>query len=73
MAEYIEREMLIDWAKEFYPNDKHFVSGVMNAPTADVVEVVRCKECKFRYTKECPQFILPLDDNGFCSYGERKE
>lgn len=39
MAEYIEREALINWAKEFYPNDKHFVSGIMNAPTADVTEV----------------------------------
>ena len=39
MAEYIEREALINWAKEFYPNDKHFVSGIVNAPTADVAEV----------------------------------
>lgn len=39
MAEYIEREALINWAKEFYPNDKHFVSGIVNAPNADVVEV----------------------------------
>lgn len=47
MAEYIEREALINWAKEFYPNDKHFVSGIVNAPTADVVEVVRCKDCLY--------------------------
>ncbi len=39
MAEYIEREALLSWAREFYPNDKQFASAVMNALVADVVEV----------------------------------
>ena len=37
--EYIEREALLAWAREFYPNDKQFASAVMNAPKADVQEV----------------------------------
>lgn len=49
---------------------------LINAPTADVVEVVRCKDCK--YWKE----LLPVCErihragwgvNDFCSFGERKE
>lgn len=50
-------------------------------PTADVVEVVRCKDCK-HYTSKgtcaCDQWLF--DDvnidvmlNDFCSYGERRE
>jgi hypothetical protein len=37
---------------------------------ADFVEVVRCKDCRRRYT-HC--FDQVLDDEDFCSYGERKE
>lgn len=47
-------------------------------PTADVVEVVRCKDCKhFRFSDmygECSQAhmgIVRPDD--FCSYGERED
>ena len=48
-------------------------------PTADVVEVVRCKDCKYcltdDYTMYCERAtgldqILPDD---YCSYGERSE
>ena len=39
MAEYIEREALLKWAREFYPNDLQFASAVINAPAADVAEV----------------------------------
>ena len=43
MAEYIEREALLKWAREFYPNDLQFASAVINAPAADVAEVRRGK------------------------------
>lgn len=39
MAEYIEREPLLEWAREFYPEEKVFASAVINAPAADVQEV----------------------------------
>lgn len=47
-------------------------------PTADVVEVVRCKDCKhFTYDNGgCCGFGVGLcfvDENQFCSYGERRE
>lgn len=46
-------------------------------PTADVVPVVRCKNCKYnRGSKKCLNpdsfFAVPKDDD-FCSYGERKD
>lgn len=40
MAEYIEREAFLKWAREFYPNDKVFASAIINAPAADVAPVV---------------------------------
>ena len=50
---------------------------VMDAPTVDAVEVVRCKGCKKRDTNLCPLYhcvspmITSMDDD-FCSHGERK-
>ena len=48
----------------------------------DVIQVVRCRECKYRGTDDCifhikgepadEELLLKLD-NDFCSYGERKE
>ena len=39
-------------------------------PAADVVPVVRCKDCK-TYKTDYMCFLRKPDD--FCSYGERKE
>lgn len=54
-------------------------SLVETAETADVVQVVRCKDCIHRdpEDKKCDcSFqakggIFPMDDNAFCSYGEK--
>ena len=56
-----------------------------NAPTADVVEVVRCKDCmyckEFHYEEPGEEPYIKLmckwscyshQPNDFCSYGERK-
>lgn len=54
-------------------------------PTIDVVPVVRCKDCKHNYSKKhnksynhedivCDYFETDgLNDDDFCSYGERSE
>lgn len=42
------------------------------APTADVVEVVRCKDCCHIFDGDCPITWEKTDDD-FCSYGERRE
>ena len=48
----------------------HFIS---NTPTIDAVPVVRCRECKFG--SGCPiiDANIWMDDDDFCSHGERKE
>lgn len=49
-------------------------------PTADVVEVVRCKDCKYyeihkpTITLNCEREgkLVPMMPDDFCSYGERR-
>ena len=84
---------------EHIPNDNFFkdltdtektkvLSWFIQAPTADVVEVVRCKDCKYFLDKHRKNHqvicmrgekdmsygsdFYPYSDD-FCSYGERKE
>lgn len=51
--------------------------AIETAPTADVVEVVRCKDCKWWHTGGCAfrsdsiKGLTSADD--YCSHGERKE
>ena len=57
------------------------VFDVEEMPTVDAVEVVRCRECKYRFGNNghskngCPiiDANIWMDDDDFCSYGERKE
>ena len=41
-------------------------------PAANVVEVARCKDCKYRNAAPCPMRLSFnwTEDNDFCSYGE---
>ena len=95
MAEYIAREELLAQlrAMESYNVSPMYrrgyddcVATVLNAPTADVVPVVRCKDCKWFVDNNggewygCKMFqvvrITPEDapkPDDFCSYGERKD
>lgn len=53
---------------------EHIISIIKAMPTADVVEVVRCEDCK--YKDECIQYVLMCGDEielAYCSYGERRE
>lgn len=60
-----------EYVEVFYKDD------VDNAPSVDAVEVVRCKDCKWRGELGCAVSIvdesdIPNDDD-FCAWGERKE
>lgn len=50
---------------------------LVRLPPADVVQVVRCKDCKYNATThKClnpDSFFLIPKDNDFCSYGEKRE
>lgn len=79
MKEYIDRNALL---KDICGNDPsrmedYYYNAIANAPAADVVEVVRCKDCKYYklYHLACvyPHHNGVISVDGFCSYGERKE
>ena len=88
MAEYIKLEPL---REEIFNDDfdcdiiNHFLNIVDSQPTADVVEVVRCKDCMWWYPREYGSVIGRcenpynglateyIEEDEFCSYGKRKE
>ena len=93
--EYIEREKALEKVIEVKHHDPE-LSGVVlhryikeidlkDIPAADVVEVVRCKDCKWYSELACGEGELlgsqgwcnevmarPMPSNGFCSFGERE-
>lgn len=85
MARYIDADALIAEYDRVHIGAPGGARKLMvDAPTADVVEVVRCKDC--RYCNEYQKFnlerylgcnsngeIYAVEPNHFCSYGERKE
>lgn len=55
-------------------------SDIVNAPTIDAAEVVRCRDCAARDTVSCPLYlwlggkvVSDVCDDDYCSYGKRKE
>jgi hypothetical protein len=87
---YIERETALNLISDiFFKTDPDgeeqcgvikCSKAIRNAPAADVVEVVRCKECVKRNTADCSMYYecdcgqqhTWETDNDFCSYGERR-
>lgn len=102
--EFIEREVAIKAFNNFDAGradsppltlltPEEFAEYLYELPAADVVEVVRCKDCKY-YAALMADMVIgdmeeatwgiclqpwfnsdeyDVDENGFCSYGERKE
>ena len=80
---YIDANKLIDLATHEGAYGYVDVYDIYNTPTADVVEVVRCKDCKWAEPYRagsgnvyfaCKEFDAhSLSDDDYCSYGERKE
>lgn len=100
--EYIERGALIDNIIESRENSPYtdteadlvhriehnnFLSLVANQPAADVVQIVRCKDCKYyekitntgknggeMWCRKCGALAkVRQDGESFCSFAERKE
>lgn len=78
--EYIEKrrakQIVCDYCNKYFsdepcePSDCELLTFFDSEPTADVVEVVRCNHCeKQQYCRNAQYF----GEDGFCSYGERKE
>lgn len=80
MSEYIKREDAKQVATSMYLEGQVSVqfcnaihSKLDKVPSADVVEVVRCKDCKYNADGTCEYTEINVKDNDYCSYGERKE
>ena len=93
MKEYIEREAAIkaienDCSELVYYTKEDAIQCVKAIPAADVVEVVRCRECvhwkpigskagnsflDMEYIGCCDFTNYCRSESDFCSYGKRKE
>lgn len=99
MPKYIEREALLKDISESVVftvrgnrpsleirGANKVIDRIKSAPTADVVEVVRCKDCKYGdfYCSSIlcgnahapwynDEFDATMELDDYCSYGERKE
>lgn len=91
MARYIDADILVerlkfkrdetDKVKKKYSGLECAISQVQKQPTADVVEVVRCKDCKhfnigvlgFNWCDvHSYDELIERKENDFCNYGERR-
>lgn len=81
--EYIELDAVLS-AIMCEPPDAHYPSWyagkIEEIPAADVVEVVRCRDCiknpNYKRKKGmvwCRKFRADVHEDHYCSYGERKE
>lgn len=89
MPRYIEADWLIAEANKDGAYGYVDANQIAKAPTADVVEVVRCKDCKHyeeQYKKygigfgdchldrfSCEDDGALAEDDGFCKWGERRD
>ena len=88
MTEYISREAAINAVGEAIADGRSWYDALINALAADVVPVVRCKDCKYAimtYDGDCKycrywadrhednQTELYLSPDFYCAAGERRE
>ena len=86
MAEYIKRDTAIRAvmaAKWVDGSDGAMAMEIVaSPPAADVVSVVRCKDCKYAYINSfsvasgvvfCSSSMKAMQEDDFCSYGERMD
>ena len=88
MARYIDANIALDKMKNWHTQER-LMDCVRNTPTVDVVEVVRCRNCKYAYfrynTKDTLQEIYACEKRPagrahkkvsgdfFCGHGERRD
>ena len=61
-------------SREDYLLDGKYKVATPYAPCVDVVEVVRCGECRHRDLFSCPLADNDFQkDDDYCSWGERRE
>ena len=82
MAKYIKRKDAIrcfkaSMAKDAYPETLKDRLAIAALSGAESIDIVRCKDCKWRDEAGCALLIVDDSDkpkdNDYCSYGERKD
>lgn len=90
MADLIDRQAVVDMLQQLAYNDwnqgvcttwanaySECADMVESLPTADAIEVVRCKDCKWFNDIGCSIRIVDDSDkpteNDYCSFGERND
>ena len=81
MPRYIDADELLNRLPDDLPYKASVKRVLIQAPTTDVVEVVRCRDCQYftegmavgmcKRVEDKP--IIPCCFDHFCSYGERNE
>ena len=80
MSDYVSRQYLLDEYDRQHQGPPGGARKIIaEAPAEDVVQVVRCKDCRF-YTSMRPDIktgicdlnVHHMGDDGFCSCGERR-
>lgn len=80
MNEYIKKsdavDVIVKYPYRLAGKTATAIKMIEDLPSADVVEVVRCKDCKHIETTEyggyCCLKKIGVAYNDFCSYGERR-
>lgn len=93
MTKYINRDEVVkkaistglcdSYGNMYGAGDVVLVEDIQAIPATDAVPVVRCKDCRYRFTSLCPTHSVEYDmenepeimwgieeDDGFCSHGE---
>jgi hypothetical protein len=88
LIEHLDAKSKTDYEMGLYNHGaltESFIRFVERQPTADVVEVVRCKDCKYYKVREtagygvrsvkscCRSANKRVNEEDYCSYGERRE
>lgn len=79
MTEYVNRQKVIDalQAPEMFGITPYHIELIKQIPTADVVKVTRCKDCRHHSAAAgvCNlylHFSVGVTANDYCSFGERR-
>ncbi len=74
MGRYIDADKLLKEASKDGAYGYVSAEQIADFPTADVVEVVRCKECKHAdlFYPYCTIWEAAIDGDGYCYKGEKE-
>lgn len=69
----IDKEELVDLFDDF-ETFSNFCDDILSMPSADAVEVVRCKDCKYhkRGVCEVENYFVMTDNDFYCARGEKE-